>query len=672
MSYTIRDTQTVRGQETIYYPASEKGGSRTVTIDIPVTIEIEVDTRPFDISVDNAKLQVNILNGAVVATESAEVAVIHESSEKISSTVIKGFFDYIRSDISQQISEYRPKVEAMFMQLLDLQKSCHAKQAQMVEDFGRISERYAHIFNDLDKETGNRIKALNQSAFTVSLEIDNHISSSIDGKLSNTSTIFNSEGSSAHSQLFASGLKNNALSLINKAKQLIMSDKYLGNMLKSILIPEQIGKNALKYLPVVFCEVINEDKKSKSILKYDSNFKGFKFSTFEGNIERSFQLTNINWQPFNKNKKIRLAIICNLKLVNLILAQIPIEKEFRIWFGNFGIIIKHKVIKDNFMEELKEIRVNDNRIMLNNNLVKSSILPKIIGELERDIVIQGNCVIEGAVYARNLEIQQGPIEIQGAVFTQLEMHVNNDAKGVIKFRKTVGSSNAIISYAPGCQLIFMADVNAKQIKLCNAFVSGSIFADEVILENCVVIGGVFCTRSLEINNCIIGTFNCPSVKGSKSIYLLLPSAFSVEKISILPGTELYNLSLADLGSLYQGTPQTVNSGKIRINLESDELKTVLTGDGVNQTLRSYSVVGKVLAADLIDTDKLNNHFLITAASLGSQLLKTYNLNTSNNDKPIELTTENLVAFFFDILHGKMTIQNLQGNFELKDIVDNLN
>jgi len=321
------------------------------------------------------------------------------------------------------------------------------------------------------------------------------------------------------------------------------------------------------------------------------------------------------------------------------------------------------------MEELKELRINDNRILLNNNLVKSAILPKVTSELERDVIIQGNCIIEGAIYAHHLEIQQGPVEIQGAVFTQLELYVNNDAKGEIRFNKAVGASNSIVSYATGSRLIFMADVNAKQVRLINAFIAGSIFADEVTLENCVVIGGVFATSSIDISNSILGTFNSPSIRASKTIYLLLPSAFSVEKINILPGTEFYNLSLADLGSLYKGNPQSENSGKIKISLDNDELKTVLTKDDSQQILRSYSVVGKVLAAGLIDTDKLQNHFLIAAASLGSHLLKTYDLGLDQLGCPVELNTIRLVDFFFNILHGKIEIQELQGTFGMNDIIE---
>lgn len=324
------------------------------------------------------------------------------------------------------------------------------------------------------------------------------------------------------------------------------------------------------------------------------------------------------------------------------------------------------------MNELKEIRVNDQRLLLNNNLVKSAILPRVSSELERDVVIQGDTIIEGAVYAKYFEIQKGQLEVKGAVFTQIELHINNDAKGSAIFCKAVGSTDSIVSLAPGFRVIFQADINAKQVRLRNAFVGGSIFADEIVLEDCIVIGGVFASLNLEINNSIIGTFNSPLVRISKIIYLLLPSAFSVEKINAIPGTEMYNLSLADLGSLFKGKVQEKNSGKIKMTLDADELKSVLTSDETQQIIRSYSVIGKVLAADLLDLDKFSNHFLLTAAALGSQLLKTYDLGTENGSSGKKLTIENISDFFFNLLNGKIDIQEISGEFSMKDIIEKFN
>jgi hypothetical protein len=324
------------------------------------------------------------------------------------------------------------------------------------------------------------------------------------------------------------------------------------------------------------------------------------------------------------------------------------------------------------MKELKELRFNENNIQLKDNLIKGSILPEKIAELDRTITIQGNTVVEGAVYAHKLEIQQGDAEFKGAVFTHLEMYVNSDAKGNISFKKSVGSANSIVSRALNCNLTFYSDINAKSVTLYNAFVAGSIYADEIILQNCVVIGGVFATQNIDITNSIVGTFNSPSVKVAQQLMLLLPSAFSIEKVISIPGTKFYNLSLADLGSLYKGNPQSENSGKIVMDFDTDEVKTTLSNTETQKLIRSYTVVGKVLAADLLDFDKFQNHFLLTAASLGSQLLRNYDLGVNSKSETVTLTFDKIRNLFFDILKGKIEIQEINGNFDIADITSRFN
>ena len=319
------------------------------------------------------------------------------------------------------------------------------------------------------------------------------------------------------------------------------------------------------------------------------------------------------------------------------------------------------------MKELKEIRFNESDILLQDNLVRGSILPEKAAELNRNIIFKGDTVVEGPVFGNRIEIQQGDLEIQGAVFAQFELYVNSETKGNIVFKKSIGSANSIVSRVVDCRLLFYSDINAKSVTLCNAFVAGSIYADEVELVNCVVIGGVFATQGVELTNSIVGTFNTPSIRIAGIINLLLPSAFSIEKIVAAPDTRLYNLSLADLGSLYKGLPQSPNSGRIAIDLEADEVTTKLADETVQKTLRSYTVIGKVLAADLLDTDKFQNHFLLTAASLGAQLLKNYDMGVDKDGNLAELTVDKIRDFFFDIMNGKIEIQSMDGKFNISDI-----
>lgn len=323
------------------------------------------------------------------------------------------------------------------------------------------------------------------------------------------------------------------------------------------------------------------------------------------------------------------------------------------------------------MKELNEIRFNENNIQLKDNLVRGGILPEKATELNRIITIQGDTMIEGAVCAKKVEIENGDLEVKGALYTQLELHVNSDAKGKISFQKCVGSADTVVSMASNCQIDFHSDINAKRVSLYNAFVAGSIYADVIHLENCVVIGGIFATQQLDLSNCIVGTFNAPSVRIEQIVHLLLPSAFSVEKIQVAPGTLLFNLSLADLGSLFKGMPESLESGKIKMDPFADEQTTTLADEQVQKTIRCYSVIGKVLAVDLIDMDKFQNHFLLTAASLGPQLLTTYNLGVDEEGKTVEMSFDRIRDFFFDLLLGKIEVKEMNGSFNIAQITGNL-
>lgn len=316
------------------------------------------------------------------------------------------------------------------------------------------------------------------------------------------------------------------------------------------------------------------------------------------------------------------------------------------------------------MAKLKEIYVTDTNLRLEENIVKGGVLPNKFTELKRSVEIAGETVIEGPLYASKLTIAKGPLNVTGATFIQGEIYFNQDADTDVTFKKAVGTASSIVSRGPKCNITFGSDVNAKSVTLSNTFVAGSIYADEVTLENCVVIGGVFATQTLMMKDCIVGTFISPEVAIDGNIYLLLPSVFSLNGVKYTKNTHIYSLALADLGALYRGVEQAPESGQIEINPESDNLKTTLTDESKQHTVYSYSVIGKVLAADLVDTDKFQNHFLLTAAALGPQLLRTYDLGPDASGKPSHLTIEKIRAFFFDILHGKIKVKEMDGTFSI--------
>lgn len=318
-------------------------------------------------------------------------------------------------------------------------------------------------------------------------------------------------------------------------------------------------------------------------------------------------------------------------------------------------------------KELNEIRFDATEIILQDNLVRGAILPQKISELTRNVIINGNTEVEGAVFGNTIQVRGGDVVIKGAVFAQKELYISSDVTGEVMFMKAVGSADSITSRTNGCRPVFCSDINGKSVTLQNCYVAGSIYADEITLDNCVVIGGVFATQETRINNSIVGTFNTPRVTLDGIVQLLLPSAFTIEKPDISSNPRLYNLALADLGALFRGLPEDELSGRIPMNLETDEVRSNLIDGDRQRSLRSFTVIGKVLAADMIDTDRFQNHFLLTAASLGPQLLKTYDLGNKADGTPAHLDAASIRDFLFDILSGKKEPKEMDGKFSLEDI-----
>ncbi len=320
------------------------------------------------------------------------------------------------------------------------------------------------------------------------------------------------------------------------------------------------------------------------------------------------------------------------------------------------------------METLNEIRFDENDIFLKDNIVKTNILPKSSKDLKRNIKIESNTIFEGSVFGNTISIDNGDIVFKGAVFANKELHAATSMSGRIRFNKAVASAESIAALVTSGRVIFGSDVNAPSVRLKNCYIGGSIFGAEVYLENCVVLGGVFATKNLTITSCVFGTFNAPSVELSGVNYMLYPAAFSIEPLSFLPQTELYNISMAHLGALFKGEPEAENTGKIKMDLEDDHQRTVLVDDeGSTTTVNSYSVSGRLLVADLIDFEKLENHFLIGAGALNSQILKVYSLMRSDGEKSEELTVENISDFFFNIISGVVQIQNISGEISFNEL-----
>ncbi len=271
MSYRRSYTGYVHYSGTVSYPASEHGGTKTYSGSEPVYITIDVDTDAFDASVVNCTNAVNVLTGAVVATEAAEVEAKRRASKQIASSIVKGFFEYVGADLSQKIQELATKCESLFFALMGHKENILSKSKQMQDDYNRITKRYSKIFEDLDKETASRIEVLDRLTFQFAETAQNLIDRNSNTELLGISTISANESIKLETVLSCSHVKQQASILIAKANDYLLGSYRLANSVRDMLDEPQVEEDIM--LPVIFVEsVLNSENKETKIIGTGEEF----------------------------------------------------------------------------------------------------------------------------------------------------------------------------------------------------------------------------------------------------------------------------------------------------------------------------------------------------------------------------------------------------------------
>jgi len=261
MSYSRHYNETISGTayDTVNYPASENGGSMSVSVDWSesVGISVYVDTSSFDHSVSTIKHHIDGLTGAVVATEAAQIEEKVRGANAIGESVTTGFFRLIGSEITQQMVALKSRVDSLFLKLNDMKGACQRIQLNMQQDYHRITDRYTSIFEELDRELAMRVGSLDEAAYTLKREVSLEDRRSFDSTLSTVPTIFAGENSQAQSVLLASALRSRMNNLLQCAVAYLATEKRTSNAVSTMLEAGGREDSATASLPVAYMAVEN-------------------------------------------------------------------------------------------------------------------------------------------------------------------------------------------------------------------------------------------------------------------------------------------------------------------------------------------------------------------------------------------------------------------------------
>ena len=273
MSYTRSFRRTVSvpysGTVTVSYPASKSGGSTTVpysgTVYEDVDVDIHVDTTSFDASVNNCNEHVNGLTASVGAMNAAQCLAIANNAEKVSKSIIDGFFHTVRTDLSTQRAELEQAIEARLLLLRQQAATLRDKKKTMEESYARTSARYQKIFSDLNNELSIRIHEIDQPVFNVAKTIDEQSDRMLHTDLIQTAVTAGKENSVLQAQLNAATMKHHALEAMGQAQN-FLNAKALSERTIHKACVEGSGHDRY-FIPVCYMRTESEDQKTESLCR---------------------------------------------------------------------------------------------------------------------------------------------------------------------------------------------------------------------------------------------------------------------------------------------------------------------------------------------------------------------------------------------------------------------
>jgi len=298
MSYTQRITKTIAVHYSgrVSYPASQQPGSVAYsgTAYEDVVVQVEVDTTPFDLASAGCRDTVDGLTTSVAATEAAQVASIRENSRNVGQTLINGFFKTVRSEISQQINEFKNIVEATLLKLQSDARRCDEMRHRMEVDYNRKCEQYYRIFNELDSELENRIITLDQPSFLFRKAADSLNSRMLDTDMVSTVSISGGENARLGVQLGAMKGKERAYNAICQASNFLKKHKHTNGTINSSIINS--GSYGPIYLPVCYVEMTGDSGVIDRNLYGPSKLDGVKKQLGE-------DLRNVQWPVLSEGAR---------------------------------------------------------------------------------------------------------------------------------------------------------------------------------------------------------------------------------------------------------------------------------------------------------------------------------------------------------------------------------
>lgn len=262
MSYTAKFSDRISGtvSGSVSYPASQNGGSTSVTLNWsePVQIVVNVEDDPFQSSVHSCRTQVDMMTASVVATEAAQIASKAQSSKKVGAAIVDGFNGLIQSEISQQMTELEALMPPKLQELKALVDRCLMLRQQMARDFARIGDRYHRLFSDLDTELERRVRNLDQATFMLRDYAATDMAVGAGSSSITRTALSSGEQNGAISSIQSHRIRQRAFGMVESARKHLAASHFLLKGLRQIQCDELVQNVVPVFVPISVIEFDDE------------------------------------------------------------------------------------------------------------------------------------------------------------------------------------------------------------------------------------------------------------------------------------------------------------------------------------------------------------------------------------------------------------------------------
>jgi len=125
-------------------------------------IDCFVDTKPMAAEINTVSNHIKGTTTAVAAMQAAVITAEEKAAELVCTSVNKGFFTMIRSQISQKTAKLKSEIDSHLLQLKLQQNQLSAFKRRMERDYNMISNRYMKLFSELNSTLKQRIFELDK------------------------------------------------------------------------------------------------------------------------------------------------------------------------------------------------------------------------------------------------------------------------------------------------------------------------------------------------------------------------------------------------------------------------------------------------------------------------------------------------------------------------------